>query len=177
MLPSHIGERAFIKTACKWWLVSVLIKIQPHVRYSAGANPLLLPLLPSSASRKTYIETCIRTLTADPPLPPPSFASAWPRSHSSAEYGWFKGSLQMGRLQVETKSRDKSRRSRLKVSTKPIQLGGGERQNSEKYTHTLSCQNAFGLSWVTVKAGNIREWTEIYKINKPLDVVGSYDAS
>lgn len=82
----------------------------------------------------------------------------------------------MGRLQVKTKTRDKSHRSRLKVSTKPIQLEG-KRQNSEKYTHTPSCQNAFGLSWVTVKAGNIREWTEIYKINKPLDVVGSYDAS
>lgn len=82
----------------------------------------------------------------------------------------------MGRLRVKTKSKDKSHQSSLKVSTKPIQLEG-EQQNSEKYTHTPSCQNAFGLSGVTVKAGNIREWTEIYKINKPLDVVGSYDAS
>lgn len=82
----------------------------------------------------------------------------------------------MGRLQVKTKPRDKSCHSSLKVSTKPIQLEG-KQQNSEKYTHTPSCQSAFGLSWVTVKAGNIKEWTEMYKINKLLDVVGSYDAS
>lgn len=30
---------------------------------------------------------------------------------------------------------------------------------------------------MTVRAGNIREQTEIYKINKLLGVVGSYDAS
>lgn len=58
-----------------------------------------------------------------------------PFSLLSRVQGWFKGSLQMGRLRVKTKTRDKSQHSRLKVSTKPIQLEGSSR--TVKNIHTL----------------------------------------
>lgn len=77
MLPSHIGERAFIKTACKWWLVSVLIKIQPHVRYSAGANGLLLPLPLPRLSQNIHWDMHTYT-NRGPPSPSSLLASAWP---------------------------------------------------------------------------------------------------
>lgn len=74
MLPSHIGERAFIKTACKWWLVSVLIKIQPHVRYSAGANRLLPP--PPLLRLSPNIHWDMHTYSDRGPSSPPSLPTS-----------------------------------------------------------------------------------------------------
>lgn len=89
MLPSHIGGRAFIKTACKWWLVSVLIKIQPHVWYSGGSqSPPSLPPSPRlclSVHKHALRHTCTQTSARTLPLSrPPCLCLA--RSHGSAEY-------------------------------------------------------------------------------------------
>lgn len=105
------------------------------------ANHLLLSLPPSlPPSLPLCAQTCIETYThanirTDPPSLPASLSLSGPFSWLSRVQGWFKGSLQMGRLQVKTKTRDKSQHSRLKVSTKPIQLGGSSR--TVKNIHTL----------------------------------------
>ena len=97
--------------------------------YSGGSqSPPSLPPSPClclSVHKHALRHTCTQTSTQSPP----------PFSLLSRVQGWFKGSLQMGRLQVKTKTRDKSQHSRLKVSTKPIQLEGSSR--TVKNIHTL----------------------------------------
>lgn len=86
---------------------------------------------------------------------------------------WFKGRYKQQRKE------DKKRRSTNQPATGALKVPAETYSAAEQrkiYTHSI-LSGAFGLSWGTVKAENIRKWTETYKINNLVDVVWSYDAS
>lgn len=136
--------------------MSVLIKIQPHVRYCGGANHLPLSLLPSCIGARKHTSRHTWTLSlspshtnTQPTTQIPLHLPVWSVLMAQQRWGWFKGPLQMGRLQVKTKTRDKSHHSSLKVPAKAIQLEGNGRTVKNIYTlHPVRMLLAY-LEWLS----------------------------